>query len=55
MVTGGFAEYAAIRQKLLEPKPANLGFEEAAAVPLAAFTALRGCASTGRSSRDSRS
>ena len=46
--TGGFAEYAAVREDLLEPKPANLGFEQAAAVPLAALTALQGLRDHGR-------
>ena len=46
--TGGFAEYAAVRQDLLVPKPASLGFEQAAAVPLAALTALQGLRDHGR-------
>ncbi|MDA0566480.1 NAD(P)-dependent alcohol dehydrogenase [Streptomonospora sp. S1-112] len=37
---GGFAEYACVRTDELAPKPANLTFEQAAAVPLAACTAL---------------
>ena len=52
---GGFAEYAAVREDLLEPKPANLGFEQAAAVPLAALTALQGLRDPGGSSRARRS
>jgi NADPH:quinone reductase-like Zn-dependent oxidoreductase len=40
--SGGFAEYAAVPEKLLAPKPANLSFEEAAAVPVAGVTALQG-------------
>jgi NADPH:quinone reductase-like Zn-dependent oxidoreductase len=39
---GAFAERAAVAEELLEPKPAGLSFEEAAAVPLAALTALQG-------------
>jgi NADPH:quinone reductase-like Zn-dependent oxidoreductase len=39
---GAFAERAAVAEELLEPKPARLTFEEAAAVPLAALTALQG-------------
>ncbi|MFD3593346.1 NAD(P)-dependent alcohol dehydrogenase [Nocardia sp. NPDC058640] len=39
-VSGAFAEYLAVPRGLLEKKPANLSFEEAAAVPLAANTAL---------------
>lgn len=40
--SGGFAEYAAVPEKLLAPKPANLTFEEAAALPMAGITALQG-------------
>ena len=39
---GGFAEYVAVPVDVLAPKPANLSFEEAAAVPMAAVTALQG-------------
>ena len=39
---GGFAEYVCAREDALVSKPANLSFEEAAAVPLAAVTALQG-------------
>ncbi|MGV9408532.1 NAD(P)-dependent alcohol dehydrogenase [Nocardia sp. NPDC003693] len=39
-VSGAFAEYLAVPRALLERKPKNLSFEEAAAVPLAANTAL---------------
>jgi NADPH:quinone reductase-like Zn-dependent oxidoreductase len=39
---GAFAEYACTREDLLVRKPANLTFEQAAAVPLAAVTALQG-------------
>jgi NADPH:quinone reductase-like Zn-dependent oxidoreductase len=45
---GGFAEYACARQTRLVSKPANLSFEEAAAVPMAALTALQGLRDTGR-------
>jgi NADPH:quinone reductase-like Zn-dependent oxidoreductase len=38
---GAFAEYAAAREKDLAPKPANLTFEQAAAVPMAALVALQ--------------
>jgi NADPH:quinone reductase-like Zn-dependent oxidoreductase len=38
---GSWAEYAAAREARLAPKPANLSFEEAAAVPVAAITALQ--------------
>jgi NADPH:quinone reductase-like Zn-dependent oxidoreductase len=39
---GGFAEYAAVPVGVLASKPAGLSFEEAAAVPMAAVTALQG-------------
>jgi NADPH:quinone reductase-like Zn-dependent oxidoreductase len=39
---GGFAEYASVPVDAAAPKPANLSFEEAAAVPMAAVTALQG-------------
>lgn len=39
---GGFAEYACARESILVQKPANLTFEQAAAVPMASVTALQG-------------
>jgi NADPH:quinone reductase-like Zn-dependent oxidoreductase len=39
--TGAFAEYVSARDAVV-PKPANVTFEEAAAVPVAALTALQG-------------
>jgi NADPH:quinone reductase-like Zn-dependent oxidoreductase len=39
---GGFAEYACATEEALALKPANVSLEEAAAVPLAAVTALQG-------------
>jgi NADPH:quinone reductase-like Zn-dependent oxidoreductase len=44
---GGFAEYACAHEDALVLKPANLSFEEAAAVPMAAVTALQGLRSKG--------
>jgi len=38
---GGFAEYVTVREKALLPKPANVSFAAAAAVPVAAVTALQ--------------
>ena len=38
---GGFAEYVCAREDALAPKPTNLSFEQAAAVPVAAITALQ--------------
>jgi 2-desacetyl-2-hydroxyethyl bacteriochlorophyllide A dehydrogenase len=43
---GAFAEYMVVPAKLLAPKPTNLSFEEAAAVPWAA-TALQGLRDAG--------
>jgi NADPH:quinone reductase-like Zn-dependent oxidoreductase len=48
VLMGGFAEYASVPEALLELKPANLTFEEAAAVPLAGLTALQGLRDHGR-------
>jgi NADPH:quinone reductase-like Zn-dependent oxidoreductase len=39
---GGFAEYVSAPGKAMSVKPANLSFEEAASVPMAAVTALQG-------------
>ena len=39
---GAFAEYVCARESLLTLKPANISFEQAAAVPIAALTALQG-------------
>jgi NADPH:quinone reductase-like Zn-dependent oxidoreductase len=38
---GAFAEYASVSEDALAPKPANLTFEQAAAVPMAGFVALQ--------------
>src|SRR5438552_2701847 len=45
--TGAFAEYVCVRMGVA-PKPANLTFEEAAAVPVAGLTALQGLRDHGR-------
>jgi NADPH:quinone reductase-like Zn-dependent oxidoreductase len=45
---GAFAEYVSVPEDLLAPKPANISFEQAAAVPLAASTALQGLRDHGR-------
>lgn len=39
---GSFAEYATAREDKLAPKPKNLTFEQTAAVPVSALTALQG-------------
>ena len=44
---GAFAEYIAVNQGSLAPKPGTLTFEQAAAVPLAAVTALQGLRAGG--------
>lgn len=48
MVQGGFAEYVSAPENALALKPSNLSFEEAAAVPMAAVTALQGLRDTGQ-------
>jgi NADPH:quinone reductase-like Zn-dependent oxidoreductase len=45
---GGFAEYVSVPESALVLKPANLSFEEAAAVPMAATTALQGLRDQGQ-------
>jgi NADPH:quinone reductase-like Zn-dependent oxidoreductase len=45
---GAFAEYACAAADLVVPKPAALTFEQAAAVPIAATTALRGIRDVGQ-------
>ena len=44
---GAFAEYVCAPENVLEPKPAELSFEQAAAVPLAGNTALMGLRDLG--------
>jgi NADPH:quinone reductase-like Zn-dependent oxidoreductase len=44
---GTFAEYVCAKENLLTLKPVNLTFEQAAAVPLAAMTALQGLRDNG--------
>ena len=45
---GAFAEYARAPENKLAPKPANLTFEQAAAVPVSGLTALQGLRDHGR-------
>ncbi|MBL8995450.1 MAG: NAD(P)-dependent alcohol dehydrogenase [Spirochaetia bacterium] len=45
---GAFGEWTCIPEKLLVLKPAKLSFEEAAAVPVAAYTALQGLRDKGQ-------
>jgi NADPH:quinone reductase-like Zn-dependent oxidoreductase len=45
---GTFAEYATARPDKIAPKPANLGFEEAATVPTTGCTALQGIRDVGK-------
>ena len=45
---GGFAEYVCAREDALVSKPANVTFEQAAAVPMAAVTALQGLRDAGQ-------
>jgi len=45
---GAFADYARTRESALAAKPGNVTFEQAAATPLAALTALQGLRDEGR-------
>jgi NADPH:quinone reductase-like Zn-dependent oxidoreductase len=45
---GGFAEYVCVTAKEVAHKPARLSFEEAAALPVAATTALQGLRDAGK-------
>ena len=45
---GGFAEYVSVRENLLVPKPKNLTYEQTAAIPMAAVTALLSLSDVGR-------
>ena len=46
-VRGAFAEYACAAENKVVPKPASLTFEQAASLPIAATTALRGIRDVG--------
>ena len=48
---GAFAEYVCATEDKLALKPANISFEEAASVPVAALTALQGLRDKGRIQR----
>jgi NADPH:quinone reductase-like Zn-dependent oxidoreductase len=45
---GSFAEYVSVREDALALKPPNISFDEAAAVPVAAVTALQGLRNKGQ-------
>lgn len=45
---GGFAEYVCVSQRTLVSKPPNVSFEQAAATPTAAYTALQAIRKKGR-------
>jgi len=47
IVKGGFAEYACTSESSLALKPINTSFDEAAAIPMAAITALQGLRDEG--------
>ena len=51
---GSFAEFACARPATLAPKPANLTFEQAAAVPVSGCTALQGLRDRGKISSGQR-
>ena len=46
--SGAFAEYVCVPEKAVAMKPSNLSFEQAAAVPMAAITALQGLRDLGK-------
>lgn len=46
--SGCFAEFVSAAEEGVAPKPTNLTFEQAAAVPMAAMTALQGLRNVGR-------
>jgi NADPH:quinone reductase-like Zn-dependent oxidoreductase len=46
--SGAFGEYVAVPEKALVLKPVNFSFEEAAALPVAALTALQGLRDVGQ-------
>jgi NADPH:quinone reductase-like Zn-dependent oxidoreductase len=46
-VLGGFAQYAIAQENILVIKPANISFENAAAMPVASTTALHGLRNKG--------
>jgi NADPH:quinone reductase-like Zn-dependent oxidoreductase len=48
MVKGSFAEYACAPESALALKPINTSFDEAAAIPMAAITALQGLRDEGQ-------
>ena len=48
---GAFAEYVCVSEDKLALKPANISFEDAAAVPVAAISALQGLRDKGRIQR----
>ena len=46
--TGAFAEYVSVSEDALALKPANVSFEQAAAVPVSSFTALQAVCDKGK-------
>jgi len=48
LADGSFAEWARVAERRLAPKPSNLSFEEAAAVPVSACTALQAVHDIGK-------
>lgn len=47
IISGAFAEYACVSADSVAPKPSNLTFEQAAALPMVGFTALQGLRDVG--------
>jgi NADPH:quinone reductase-like Zn-dependent oxidoreductase len=48
LAAGGFAEYVCAKETVLAPKPLGIAFTEAAALPMAAVTALQGLRDIGK-------
>jgi NADPH:quinone reductase-like Zn-dependent oxidoreductase len=48
LAAGGFAEYVCAKETVLAPKPSAISFCEAAAIPMAAATALQGLRDCGK-------
>ncbi len=48
LATGGFAEYVCAKESVLAHKPPDISFQEAAAYPMAAVTALQGLRDNGQ-------
>ena len=48
LAAGGFAEYVCAKESVLAPKPTNITFQQAAAIPMSAVTALQAIREKGQ-------